>query len=59
MRCNGLSAEEEAVEEKEEERQHAPGRDSLTQQLETNQGQALAAAGRGASKSLGRKHPKV
>lgn len=44
MRSNGLSAEEEAVEEKEkevkkEERQQAHGRDSLTQQLETNQQQ--------------------
>lgn len=47
MRRNGLSAEEKVGEDEEEERQDALSGNSLTQQVETNQQQALAAAREG------------
>lgn len=59
MRRNGLSAEEKVGEDEEEERQDALSGNSLTQQVETNQQQALAAAREGSILIPQRQTPKV
>lgn len=63
MHGNGLSAEEDGEvgrdEEVEEERQDALSGNSLTQQVETNQQQALAAAREGSILIPRRQTPKV
>lgn len=59
MRRNGLSAEKKVGEDEEEERQDALSGNSLTQQVETNQQQALAAAREGSILIPWRQTPKV